>query len=168
MSRLAVVVLVVVLHAGCATAAELPSPSATPNPDRTSVRSANPGSASQSASAGATPAPNVQMGVLSEEGLFVGSWISDLDVPPINVVHEWVLHIETPGGEAIEGAIVSLNGDMPAHGHGMPTQPQVSEDLGGGDYRVEGMSFQMGGYWIIDVTVTAAGQTDMIRFGLEF
>lgn len=29
------------------------------------------------------------------------------------------------------------------------------------------MSFQMGGYWIIDVTVTAAVRMDAIRFGLE-
>jgi hypothetical protein len=29
------------------------------------------------------------------------------------------------------------------------------------------MAFQMGGYWIIDVTVTARGETDLIRFGLE-
>jgi hypothetical protein len=49
----------------------------------------------------------------------------------------------------------------------MPTQPQVTEDLGGGNYRVEGMSFQMGGYWIIDATVTVGNQTDRIHFGLE-
>ena len=28
-------------------------------------------------------------------------------------------------------------------------------------------SFQMGGYWIVDVTVTYDGQTDLVRFGLE-
>ncbi|MGH2393356.1 MAG: FixH family protein, partial [Candidatus Limnocylindria bacterium] len=167
MSGFAAVILVVTLHAGCALAGEPSSPPATPDPDPTSTPSTDPGLESPSASAAATPAPNVREGVLSEEALFVGSWISDLAIPPINVVHEWVLHIETPEGEAIEGAIVSLNGDMPAHGHGMPTQPQVSADLGGGDYRVEGMSFQMGGYWIIDVMVTAGGQTDLIRFGLE-
>jgi hypothetical protein len=90
-----------------------------------------------------------------------------LAVAPINVVHEWILHIETADGAPVEGASVSVDGDMPAHGHGMPTQPQVTADLGGGDYRVEGMSFQMGGYWIIDVTITAGGQTDPIRFGLD-
>jgi len=162
MSRFSAVVLVVVLHAGCATAGGQASPSSTAiiEPTRTS-------SASSTASAEATPVPNVQAGVLSEEGLFVGSWVSDPGAPPINVVHEWVLHIETADGEPVEGATVGINGDMPAHGHGMPTQPQVTADLGGGDYRVEGMAFQMGGYWIVDVSVSAAGQSDLIRFGLE-
>jgi hypothetical protein len=44
----------------------------------------------------------------------------------------------------------------------MPTQPEVTEDLGNGDYLVEGMSFQMGGYWIIDFTLTFDGQTDLV------
>ena len=115
----------------------------------------------------ATPVPNLQEGVVSEEGHFIGSWSSDPAVPPINMVHQWILHIETPDGEPVEGATITVGGDMPAHGHGMPTQPEVTADLGGGDYRVEGMAFQMGGYWIIDVTVTAGGETDLIRFGLE-
>jgi hypothetical protein len=115
----------------------------------------------------ATPVPNMQEGVVSEEGHYVGSWTSDPAVPPINLVHQWLLHIETPDGQPVEGATITVGGDMPAHGHGMPTQPEVTADLGGGDYRVEGMAFQMGGYWIIDVTVTAAGETDLIRFGLE-
>jgi hypothetical protein len=28
-------------------------------------------------------------------------------------------------------------------------------------------SFQIGGYWIVDVTISAGGQTDLIRFGLD-
>lgn len=60
---------------------------------------------------------------------------------------------------------MTVGGDMPAHGHGM--QPEVTADLGGGDYRVEGTEFQMGGYWVIDVTVTAEGERDTIHFGLE-
>lgn len=162
--RTAAVILVVVLHGGCAAPVDPPSPSgATPSVD--------PASASPSAlpteSVGATPSANVREGVRSEQGQFVASWSSDPVTPPINAVHEWVLHIETPDGEPVEGASVTIDGDMPAHGHGMPTRPQVTADLGGGDYRVEGMSFQMGGYWVIDVTISAAGQTDLIRFGLD-
>jgi hypothetical protein len=78
-----------------------------------------------------------------------------------------VLHIETATGQPAAGAIVTVNGDMPAHGHGMPTQPEVTEDLGAGDYLVEGMSFQMGDYWVVDVSVTFDGQTDLVRFGLD-
>jgi hypothetical protein len=164
------ILLVVVLHAGCGTATGLrSSPSATDAGLRPTA-SAEP-TATQSLqpaeSLAATPIPNLQDGVASELGTFIGSWSSDPRVPPINALHEWVLHIETADGAPVEGATIVVGGDMPAHGHGMPTQPQVTEDLGGGNYRVEGMSFQMGGYWIIDVTVTVGNQTDRIHFGLE-
>ena len=154
----------VIFHAGCSSAATESSPpdqpSASPSP---SVMA----EASASESVAPTPMPNLQVDVVSENGLFQGSWQSRPEAPAINVVHEWVLHIETAGGEPVSGALVTLDGDMPAHGHGMPTTPEVTEDLGNGDYLVEGMSFQMGGYWIVDVTVTYDGQTDLVRFGLE-
>jgi hypothetical protein len=155
---------------GCATAGardtspSAPASDATPSPASASVPATT---AESTVPEEATPSPNVAEDVMSEEGHFVGSWTSDPSVPPVNMVHRWVLHIETPEGQAIEGATITVGGDMPAHGHGMPTQPEVTADLGGGDYRVEGMAFQMGGYWIIDVTVTAGGETDLIRFGLE-
>jgi len=161
--------LVALLAAGCATAG---SQNATPTVDATGASpsvastSVQPSSA-QTLPGEATPVPNLQEGVASEEGHFVGSWSSDPAVPPINMVHQWTLHIATPEGAPVEGAAITVGGDMPAHGHGMPTQPEVTADLGDGDYRVEGMAFQMGGYWIIDVTVTASGETDLIRFGLE-
>jgi hypothetical protein len=41
----------------------------------------------------------------------------------------------------------------------MPTRPQVTEELGGGDYRVEGMQFQMGGWWTMIFDIEAGGQT---------
>ena len=169
MPRLTAVILVVVVHAGCALPADSHSPSVPADGGTTSSPSAEPASASPSPnpSVGATPLANVQEGVGSEHGQFVGSWTSDPQTPPINAVHEWVIHIETPDGEPVEGATITIDGDMPAHGHGMPTQPQMTADLGGGDYQVEGMSFQMGGYWIIDVTVSAGGETDLIRFGLD-
>ena len=160
------VILVVVLHGGCAMPAELRSPSGAASPLAASPSpTASPARPTPGPSA--TSSANVQDGVPSEQGTFVGSWSSDPHIPPINVVHEWVLHIETPDREPVVGAAVIVDGDMPAHGHGMPTQPQVTADLGGGDYRVEGMSFQMGGFWIVDVTITAAGLTDRIHFELE-
>jgi hypothetical protein len=165
----ATVALLALLVAGCGIAGALDTtPSmrasaASPNAASPSVQPSESGTLPGEA----TPAPNVAEDVVSQEGHFVGSWTSDPAVPPVNMVHQWVLHLETPDGQPLEGATVTVNGDMPAHGHGMPTQPEVTADLGGGDYRVEGMAFQMGGYWIVDVTVSAGVETDLIRFGLE-
>jgi hypothetical protein len=152
-----------VLNAGCATTAG--EPSATPSPTPIATPTAEPSVSEPSPTV--TPAPNLKVGVMSENGLFRASWDSRPAAPAINELHEWVLHIETADGEPAAGAIVTVNGDMPAHGHGMPTEPRVTADLGDGDYLVEGMSFQMGGYWIVDVTVTFEGQTDLVRFGLD-
>jgi hypothetical protein len=55
---------------------------------------------------------------------------------------------------------------MPEHGHGLPTRPRVTTYLGNGDYLVEGMKFQMTGWWVIDVDVLVNGESDRVRFNL--
>jgi YtkA-like len=85
--------------------------------------------------------------------------------PPINQLHTWTIRVTTPDGQPVEGATIDVDGDMPQHGHGLPTRPQVTRYLGDGRYLVEGMKFQMGGWWVADFTITdAAGQTDTVRF----
>jgi hypothetical protein len=48
----------------------------------------------------------------------------------------------------------------------MPTHPLVTQNLGNGDYLVEGMKFQMGGWWVIDFDISAAGVSDRVSFNL--
>ncbi|NTU83210.1 MAG: FixH family protein [Chloroflexales bacterium] len=84
----------------------------------------------------------------------------------VNQIHAWTIHVETADGQPIEGATIAVDGDMPQHGHGLPTEPQVTQDLGGGDYLVEGLKFHMPGWWVVDYTITAGGQTDTVRFNL--
>jgi len=84
----------------------------------------------------------------------------------MNQLHAWTLNVTTPDGQPVEGARVAVDGDMPQHGHGLPTQPEVTRDLGGGRYLVEGMKFQMDGWWVVDFGVTAGGVTDEVRFNL--
>jgi YtkA-like len=165
MRSLVALLLATVLHAGCSSAAVEPSVTLPPSPPLTASPTASASPSGPIASP--TPIPNLQAGVVSEDGLFRASWESRPADPPINAVHEWVLHIETADGEPAAGAIVTVDGDMPAHGHGMPTEPQVTADLGNGDYLVEGMAFQMGGYWVVDVAVTYEGVFDLVRFGLD-
>jgi hypothetical protein len=103
---------------------------------------------------------------LSDAGLFQISWSSDSDVPPLNQIHIWTLHVETADGQPVEGATILVDGGMPQHGHGLPTSPEVTEDLGNGDYRVEGMKFQMPGFWEVRFNINADGQSDTITFNL--
>lgn len=101
---------------------------------------------------------------VSANGAFKVSYTASPGQVPINQLHQWTLHVETAGGQPVENAVITVAGDMPQHGHGMPTRPQVTEYLGDGNYLVEGMRFQMGGWWVIDFTIQAGGQTDTVQF----
>jgi hypothetical protein len=103
---------------------------------------------------------------LSAAGLFRASYTVSAPAIPINQLHTWTLHVESADGQPIDDAQIAVDGDMPQHGHGLPTRPQVTRNLGGGDYLVEGMKFQMGGWWVMDFDITVAGQTDRVSFNL--
>ena len=87
--------------------------------------------------------------------------------PVINKMHSWILHIEDTNGLEIEGAIVDVEGGMPEHDHGLPTKPRITAELGGGDYRLEGMRFHMRGYWEIVVSITTDSGTSKITIPLQ-
>lgn len=102
----------------------------------------------------------------SEQGLFNVSYIPSTGTIPINQMHQWTLHVERADGTPVDDATITVDGDMPQHGHGMPTQPQVTENLGNGDYLVDGLKFQMGGWWLVDFTITAGSETDTVHFNM--
>ena len=87
--------------------------------------------------------------------------------PVINEMHSWILHIENAAGLEIEAAIVDVEGGMPEHDHGLPTKPRVTEELGGGDYKLEGMRFHMRGYWEIVVRITTDSGTSEVTIPLQ-
>jgi hypothetical protein len=103
---------------------------------------------------------------MSTQGAFRATIQPAVEPVPINSIHSWTLHVETPDGRPVENAAITLAGDMPQHGHGMATTPVVGAYLGQGDYLVEGMKFQMGGWWVVDFDVSAGGKTDRVSFNL--
>lgn len=119
------------------------------------------------ASMGAVPDDlNYSTTRLSDNGLFNVSYAASTGTVPVNQMHQWTLHVETADGTPVEDATITVDGDMPQHGHGLPTRPQITQNLGNGDYLVEGLRFQMGGWWVMDFNITADGQTDMVRFNM--
>ena len=101
----------------------------------------------------------------TENGVFKVSYSSDENIV-INKMHTWTLHVETADGQPVENAVITVDGGMPQHGHGLPTAPQVTEYLGNGDYLVEGLKFQMGGWWEVQFNITTGDATDTITFNL--
>ena len=102
----------------------------------------------------------------SDNGLYRVSYTASNGTIPINQMHEWTLHVESADGTPVEDAAITVEGDMPQHGHGLPTSPRVTQYLGNGDYVVEGLKFQMAGWWLMDFTITANGQTDAVHFNM--
>ena len=98
----------------------------------------------------------------SQRGLFVVSYQSDLEPLQINKLHAWVLHIEDLNGIPVIGAHIEASGGMPMHDHGLPTYPRVTEELGNGDYRLDGMRFHMTGAWEIEIAISTADKTDTV------
>jgi hypothetical protein len=103
---------------------------------------------------------------LSEQGLFRVSYQSELDPVKINNIHNWTLRVETADGAPVEDAVIRVDGAMPDHGHGLPTAPEVTENLGNGNYRVEGIRYSMPGWWTMTFEITTGSATDRVTFNL--
>ncbi len=103
----------------------------------------------------------------SQAGLYHVSYRSELEPIEINKIHSWVLHVTTADGDPVENAEITFDGGMPAHNHGLPTQPSVTKYLGNGDYRVEGIRFHMTGEWEITVTISTSLGRDTCTIPLK-
>lgn len=103
---------------------------------------------------------------MSENGSFKVTYKSDLDPVPVNKIHGWTLKLETPDGKPVKDAEISVDGDMPEHGHGLPTQPEVTQELGNGEYLVEGMKFSMPGWWTVEFYVRTGHAEESVTFNL--
>ena len=69
-------------------------------------------------------------------------------------------------GHVVDEAQISIDGGMPQHGHGLPTRPRVTRSLGDGVYEVEGVRFNMGGWWEFRLAITGSRGVDTVTFNL--
>ena len=69
-------------------------------------------------------------------------------------------------GRAVVGASLTIDGGMPQHGHGLPTRPRMTRVVSDGTYEVEGVRFNMGGWWEFKVTITSERGADTVTFNL--
>ncbi len=81
-------------------------------------------------------------------------------------LHSWLLTVKTPDGAPVEDASFVIGGGMPDHNHGLPTSPQVTDNLGDGRYRIEGVKFSMTGWWELSVDITSASGSDSVTFNM--
>ncbi|TFW33198.1 FixH family protein [Massilia horti] len=83
---------------------------------------------------------------------------------PLFKMHAWEVRVTSAAGQPLDGLKISVDGGMPQHGHGLPTQPKVTRQLGDGRYLVEGMKFSMPGWWEIKYKIDGAAGEDNVTF----
>ena len=103
----------------------------------------------------------------SEGGIYRGTIRPQGDTIPQGRLHSWTLHLETSVGQSVDVATVDVGGGMPQHRHGLPTRPRVTRQLGNGDHVVEGMKFNMGGWWVVTFRVRSDAGSDSLVFNVQ-
>jgi len=74
--------------------------------------------------------------------------------------------ITDAAGAPVDNATIEIGGGMPQHGHGLPTRPRVTHALGNGLYVIEGVRFNMGGWWELTLAINAPSGSDIVTFNL--
>jgi hypothetical protein len=104
---------------------------------------------------------------MSEAGIYRGTIRPPGDPIPQGRLHSWALHLETASGTPVDSASITVDGGMPQHGHGLPTKPVVTRHPGNGDHVVDGMKFNMGGWWVVKFRVSSSAGTDSLVFNIK-
>ena len=85
----------------------------------------------------------------------------------VGKMHRWTIAITTADGAPVDSAAITVDGGMPQHGHGLPTKPIVTEHLGDGLHAIDGMKFNMGGWWVVKLAIAGSQGSDVVTFNLK-
>jgi hypothetical protein len=96
---------------------------------------------------------------------FTATLQPDLPLRPRRM-HTVQVSITDADGRPVDGASIQIDGGMPEHGHGLPTRPRVTRALGNGLYEIEGVRFNMGGWWEFRLAIRTASGSDVVTFNL--
>ncbi len=97
-------------------------------------------------------------------GVYLVALVPPVQAPAINQMHSWKVKLATPDGLPVHGARFTVDGGMPQHGHGLPTQPRVTRELPDGTYQLDGMKFSMTGWWEVKLAIDAPQGDDKVTF----
>lgn len=106
---------------------------------------------------------NLTRSATTDGGTWTVSYVPSVD--PIEVSENFTITVSIDSG-ATEGASVDFDATMPAHGHGMNTDAEVT-DNGDGTWLVEGMLLHMPGHWRMMADVSSGDSTETATFDVE-
>jgi hypothetical protein len=102
----------------------------------------------------------------SAQGLYTATLVPAEELRP-GTMQRLQVELEDGTGTAINGATIAIDGGMPEHGHGLPTRPRVTANSGDGIYDIEGVRFNMGGWWEFKLAVATPAGDDTVTFNIE-
>jgi len=89
----------------------------------------------------------------SERGIYKLHFSTDYNQIPIRQMHTWRVRVSDAQGEAFIPGNIAIDGGMPSHGHGLPSEPKFTHYLGDGELQLDGILFNMLGTWELRVTL---------------
>ena len=102
----------------------------------------------------------------SDAGLYRATLAPEAMPVTVGQMHVWTVTIQTADGAPLTKAGFAISGGMPQHGHGLPTAPQITKNLGEGSYLIEGVKFNMGGWWRFEIAINGSVGPDVVAFNL--
>lgn len=109
---------------------------------------------------------NLNKVVLSKSGTYKVEYKVIGDTVPFEKLHDWLLSIADKAGAPVEGAQLEITAFMPAHQHGAKTTPKMTRHFGKGKHLIEGMYFNMTGWWVVRITIKRGDLTDQAEFNI--
>jgi len=100
----------------------------------------------------------------SAAGVYRVALVPPAQAPAINQLHIWKVKLAAADGTPVHGARFAVDGGMPQHGHGLPTQPRVTRELADGSYQLDGMKFSMTGWWEVKLAIEGPQGADKVTF----
>jgi hypothetical protein len=97
-------------------------------------------------------------------GVYRVTLVPPSPAPAINQMHSWRVKLVAPDGTPVHDARFAVDGGMPQHGHGLPTRPRVTGEVGDGAYALEGMKFSMTGWWQVKLDIQGPLGADKVTF----
>ena len=104
---------------------------------------------------------------LSRSGRYRISIRPEIGEPRLGPLHGWIVQVETAAGQPFQPTQLVFDGGMPQHGHGFETSPRVTDALGTGLFRVDGVRFHMAGPWKLRVDIAGPDGADFALFDVE-
>jgi hypothetical protein len=87
--------------------------------------------------------------------------------PKVGETQPWLASIADAQKRPLSGCQLHFGGIMPEHGHGLPTEPRLTQEPEPGRYLIEAVRFSMRGYWRMSLEIAGCGLPDLASFDLR-